>query len=150
MYPHPGVGHTGPQNRADTVQCMALDTDLEKFADGSNYAAFTTLLPGGQPQTQLVWIDTDGEHLLVNTEMGRRKYRNVEADPRVTVMIINAENPYQYIEARGRVTGTTEGEAARRHLHALARKYTGTDYANPIGSPRVVLQITPERIHKNF
>jgi PPOX class probable F420-dependent enzyme len=129
---------------------MALDSDLEKFANGKNYAALTTLMPDGQPQTQLVWIDTDGDHLLVNTEVGRRKYRNIEADPRVTVMIINGDNPYQYIEARGRVTGTITGDGARRQIDDVSRKYTGTDYQNPIGTPRVVLQITPERVHKNL
>ena len=128
---------------------MALDPDLSTFATGKNFAALTTLMPGGQPQTQLMWVHADDDHLLINTEVGRQKFRNVEADPRVTVTVFDAANPYRYVEARGRVVGTIEGDAARTNIDELSEKYTGGPYANPIGTDRVVLKIDVEKIHKN-
>lgn len=128
---------------------MSLDSDLRSFAEARNFAAFTTLMPDGHPQTQMVWVGVDGDHLVVNTEVDRQKFRNVETDPRVTVMIFDAENPYRYVEARGRVVGSTTGDAARANIDELAQKYTGADYANPIGSDRVVVAIAVDRVHKN-
>ena len=66
---------------------MPLDEDVIRLAKGKNLATVVTLMPGGQPQALLTWIDTDGEHLLVNTEPQRQKARNVARDPRVTVLI---------------------------------------------------------------
>ena len=79
---------------------MSLDPDLARLARGKNFAALTTLMSDGQPQTQIMWVDADDDALVINTEVGRQEYRNVEADPRVTVTIFDAENPYRYIEAR--------------------------------------------------
>ena len=128
---------------------MPIDADLKALATDRNFAALTTLMPDGQPQTQLMWVHADDDHLLLNTEVGRQKFRNVEGDPRVTVTVFDRENPYRYVEARGRVASTDEGDAAREHIDELAQKYTGKDYANPIGSPRVVLRVDVEHVHKN-
>ena len=62
-----------------------LDPSAKALAQGKNFAAFTTLLPGGQPSTHVMWVDADDEHILVNTETGRQKYANVEHDPRVAI-----------------------------------------------------------------
>ena len=68
----------------------------------------------------------------------------------MTVTVINAENPYQFIEARGRVVGTVRGPEARDHIDALARRYQDVDaYQGTITSERVIVQITPEKVHKN-
>ncbi len=128
---------------------MSLDPDLAAFARAKNFAALTTLMSDGQPQTQIMWVDADDDALVINTEVGRQKFRNVEADPRVTVTVFNAENPYQYIEARGRVVETIHGDAARANIDELSQKYTGGPYANPIGTDRVVLRIEPDRLHRN-
>ena len=128
---------------------MPIDADLKALATDRNFAALTTLMPGGQPQTQLMWVHADDDHLLLNTEVGRQKFRNVEGDPRVTVTVFDRENPYRYVEARGRVASTEQGDAARAQIDELAQKYTGKDYANPIGSPRVVLRVDVEHVHKN-
>lgn len=128
---------------------MPIDADLKALATDRNFAALTTLMPDGQPQTQLMWVHADDDHLLLNTEVGRQKFRNVEGDPRVTVTVFDRENPYRYVEARGRVASTEEGDAARAQIDELAQKYTGKDYANPIGSPRVVLRVAVEHVHKN-
>jgi len=128
---------------------MALDPTLRSLATARNFAALTTLMPDGQPQTQMMWVDADDDHVLVNTEVHRQKYRNVERDPRVTVTVWNGENPYQYVEARGRVVDTVRGEDARAHIDACSRRYTGADYANPIQSERVILRIAPDRLHRS-
>ena len=129
---------------------MTIDADLKALAQGKNFAALTTILPSGHPQTQIMWVDADDEHVLINTEAGRQKFRNVEADPRVTVTVFNNDNPYQYVEARGKVVGTVGGDEARAHIDELSQKYMGAPYGNPIGPEgRVILKIEVERIHKN-
>ena len=88
---------------------MTLDADLSSLLAGKNFAAFTTLMADGRPQTQIMWIGDDGEHLLINTEIHRQKFKNAQRDPRVTVTVFSAENAYQYVEARGKVVGTVGG-----------------------------------------
>ncbi len=122
-----------------------LDATVKELASGRNFAAITTMLPDGQPQTHIMWVDATDEQLLVNTEIERQKFRNVRRDSRITVTILDRDNPYHYAEVRGRVTGTVAGEEARRHLESLSQKYNGKPYANPIGSERVILFITPDR-----
>lgn len=127
---------------------MALDPDLKRLTDGRNFAALTTLMPDGQPQTQVMWVGADDDHLLINTEVHRAKYRNVARDPRVTVTVWDASNPYQYVEARGRVVEEVRGDEAVAHIDALSQRYTDSDYG-PAESERVLLKISPDRIHKN-
>jgi PPOX class probable F420-dependent enzyme len=122
-----------------------LDDGVRELAGGKNFAAFTTLMPGGQPQTHVMWVDCDDDHLLINTEVHRRKFKNVVADPRVTVAIWDAENPYSFAEVRGRVVETITGDAALASINAMAQKYTGADYRPEIQSERVILRIAPDR-----
>ena len=122
-----------------------LDPKVVALAHGPNFAAFTTLLADGRPQTHVMWVDADDEHLLINTELHRQKARNVQRDPRVTVAIIDAANPYDFAEVRGTVVEIVRGPVARAHIDALALKYTGKPYAPTIQSERVVLKIAPDR-----
>lgn len=122
-----------------------LDDKIRALADGKNFAAVTTLMPDGTPQTTPLWVDTDGEHLLLNTEVHRQKYKNVSRDPRITVTIIDGANPYSYGEVRGEVVETITGPEARAHIDSLAQKYQGTDYGNPVQSERVILKVAPRR-----
>lgn len=115
------------------------------LCQGPNFAAFTTLFPDGHPQTQLMWVDCDAGTLLINTEIHRVKFENIERDPRVSVTVWDRTNPYSYVEVRGRVVESVRGSLAREHIDQLARKYTGTDYANEITSERVILKIAPDR-----
>jgi len=83
---------------------------------------------------------------VVNTEVHRQKFKNVQRDPRVTLTIRNEQDPYNYAEVRGRVVETVTGPAARDHIDQLSQKYHGQDY-NPddIKSERVMLWIVPDR-----
>lgn len=128
---------------------MSIDQDLKTLATGKNFAALTTLMPDGQPQTQLMWVHADDDHVLINTEVHRQKYKNVETDPRVTVTVFSNDNPYQYVEARGRVVGTVGGDEARAQIDELSQKYTGGPYGNPIQSERIILKVEVDKIHKN-
>lgn len=131
-----------------TVTGMSIDADLKALAGAANYAALTTLMPDGSPQTQMMWVHADDDHVTVNTEIHRQKYKNVQRDPRVAVTVFDRENPYRYAEARGRVVEEIGGQAARDDIDALSQKYEGTDYSNPIQSERVILRIAVDRVHK--
>lgn len=122
-----------------------IEDAVTNLATGRNFAALTTLMADGQPQTHVMWVGCDDEHILINTEVHRRKYLNVEADPRVTVMIWDAENPYSYVEVRGRVVETVTGPAALDNINAMSQRYLGKDYDNEIRSERVILKISPDR-----
>lgn len=128
---------------------MSLDPDLKALATARNFAALTTLAVDGKPSTHMMWIDADDDHLIVNTEVHRQKFKNMSNDPRVAVTVIDAESPYRYIEARGRVTEIIRGDEARRHIDETSRRYTDADYAPPVQSERVICKITVDRTHRN-
>ena len=127
---------------------MPLDEDTVRLAKGKNLATVVTLMPSGQPQALLTWVDTDGEHILVNTEPQRQRARNLRRDPRITVLIHSAEDPWDWSEVRGHVVETVGGDEARRHIDELANKYAGHEYRNPIGPEgRIILKITPDKVN---
>jgi len=127
---------------------MPLDEDTIRLAKGANLATVVTLMPNGQLQALPTWVDTDGEHVLVNTEPVRQRAKNVARDPRITVLIHSKDNPWDWSEIRGRVVETVGGREARDHIDALSHKYLGTDYANPIGPEgRVILKVEPLKVN---
>ena len=122
-----------------------IEDAIKRFAQGANFAALTTLGKDGEPATQIMWVDADDEHVLINTEIHRAKFHNVGRDPRVALAIWNAEDPYEYVEVRGNVETTVGGEEARAHIDKLSWKYQQRDYATQIKSERVILKIRPTR-----
>jgi PPOX class probable F420-dependent enzyme len=130
---------------SDKLDGQDLHPVVLELARGQNFAALTTLLPGGHPQTQVMWVDANEQHLLVNTEEHRQKFRNVERDPRVTVTIWDMKDPYRFVEVRGEVVGKVKGQEAREHIDELSHKYRGEPYQTSIQSERVVLRIAPSR-----
>lgn len=123
-----------------------LDETVRAFCQGPHFAALTTLFGDGSPQTQVMWVGCDDEHVLINTELHRAKFANVERDPRVAVMVWDVHNPNNYVEIRGRVVATVTGDEARAGIDDLAQKYMGIDYPEPIESERVILKIAPARV----
>ena len=108
----------------------------------------TTLMPDGSPQLTQTWVDTDGEHVLINTVQGFQKIKNVERDPRVAVAVSDPSNPSRYYAVRGRVVDvTTKGGA--EHIEALAQRYLGAPYPWYGGRDqvRVIVSITADKIH---
>lgn len=122
-----------------------LHEKTRNLCQGPNFAVLTTLFPDGRPQSQVMWVGCDEDHVLINTEIHRAKFKNMQADPRVTVTIIDAESPYSYVEVRGRVVDTIGGDAARANIDELSQRYVGEDYANEIQSERVIVRILPDR-----
>jgi PPOX class probable F420-dependent enzyme len=121
-----------------------LTPETVELATGKNFAMLTTLRPDGHPASQVMWVDSDGEYILINTEKHRRKYRNVLADPRVTVTIWQLDDPYRYVEVRGVVHDVIDGPPARDHIDQLALRYFGRRYdPDEIESERVILRIRP-------
>src|SRR5207248_5507398 len=120
----------------------------EKYRDLFQKRAFAslgTLMPDGTPQVTPVWVDFDGEHVIFNSARGRQKDRNVRRDPRVAMAIIDPDNPYRYMEIRGRVAEITE-HGADDHIDKMAKKYLGADkYPYRTASEqRVMFKIQPE------
>jgi PPOX class probable F420-dependent enzyme len=111
------------------------------------FASLATLMPDGRPQVTPVWVDYDGTHVFVNSARGRMKDRNMKRDPRVSLAIIDPDNPYHYLEIRGRVIDITE-KGADQHIDKMAKKYLGQD-KYPFRQPdevRVLYKIEPEKI----
>jgi PPOX class probable F420-dependent enzyme len=110
------------------------------------FASLATLMPDGKPQVTPVWVDFDGRHVIVNSAKGRVKDRNMRRDPRVSVALIDPDNPYRYLQLQGRVVDITES-GADQHIDRMAKKYLGKDtypFRQP-GEVRVIYKIEPER-----
>lgn len=85
-----------------------------------------TMMPDGQPQASPVWFKYDGAHILISTVRGRQKARNMAANPRVTVLLVDPDDAYRYLEVRGVVDAITE-DGALDLINALAKKYHNVD-----------------------
>jgi PPOX class probable F420-dependent enzyme len=108
------------------------------------YAHLATLMPNGSPQVTPVWCDYDGRHVLINTAIGRQKDKNLQRDGRVALSILDPENPYRYLEVRGKVVERTE-QGADESIEKLAHKYLGKPYPfRQPGEKRVLYRIKPE------
>ena len=111
------------------------------------FGSFTTLMPDGSPQTTPVWVDYVDSRVLVNSAVGRVKDKNVRRDPRVAITLIDPDNPYRYLEVRGRVREITQ-DGATQHIDKMAKKYLDKDkypFAQP-GEQRVLYKIEPEKV----
>jgi PPOX class probable F420-dependent enzyme len=124
---------------------MTNQTIPQKYLDLFQKPAFAhlaTLMPDGSPQVTPVWFDYDGKFILVNTARSRQKFHNVKRNAQVAIEIMDPDNPYRYIQVRGKVADiTTEG--ANQHIDKLSKKYTGNEhYQNHWpGEVRVIVKI---------
>ena len=113
------------------------------------YCQLATVMPDGSPQVTQVWVDTDGEHILINTAVGRQKERNVRRDPRVAVNVVDPANAWRIAMVRGRVVDVTTA-GADQLIDQLAKKYLNED-TYPFRRPeevRITLKILPEKINE--
>lgn len=90
------------------------------------YVDLITVMPDGQPQASVVWCSYDGEFVLVNTAVGRQKEKNMRTRPQATILAVDPQNPFRYLEVRGTVETVTK-EGAVDHIDALAKAYRGAD-----------------------
>lgn len=118
-----------------------------EWIDGAEFATIATILPSGQPHLSVVWVERDGDEILVSTVKGRRKHLNLTADPRVSLLVYPRENPYSYVEIRGVAEMTEEG--GRELIDRLCHRYMGAErYTMDDGTDnvRVVVRIRPEKV----
>ncbi len=126
-----------------------LPDELLALLRGASTCFIATTMPDGSPQLTQTWVDTDGEHIVINTVEGYQKTRNVARDPRVAVCVIDPDRPSRYFEIRGRVVeSTTDGGEA--HIEALAQRYLGGPYPWYGGRDqvRVVLTISVDKLNR--
>jgi len=126
---------------------VKLNAKAVKLIEGKNFAFLATIMPDGAPHVAPVWIDHEGDTILVNTAMGRVKQKNVSIEPRVSLSVADQNNMYDKIVIHGRVVSQTL-EGADAHIDKLAKKYIGKD-RYPWRAPeekRVILKIEPTRV----
>lgn len=127
---------------------MRLPMKLVELLSQSSPGYIATTMPDGSPHVTQVWVDTDGEHILVNTVQGNQKVKNLQRDPRVAVCVSDPANPSGDYDVRGRVVKmTTEGGAD--HIEALSLRYLGGPYPWFGGRDevRVIVTISPEAVY---
>ncbi len=108
--------------------------------------SLVTVMPDGQPQATPVWADTVDGMVRINTAAGRQKDKNLRERPMATVLVIDPENPYRWMEIRGKVVYESEGDD-RAVIEKLSQDYVGTPYQNHVDTDRrVTFHIAPERI----
>lgn len=123
---------------------------LDKYRDlfdKKTFAHVATVGQDGRPQVTPVWVDFDGTHVRFNTARGRVKDRNLKRSPSIAMSVQDPENPYRYVQLRGRVIEMTE-QGADAHIDALAKKYLGQDrypFRQP-GEQRVIVKVAPEQV----
>jgi PPOX class probable F420-dependent enzyme len=122
------------------------DEGVRVLLDGPNYAVISTLNRDGSVHDTIVWISAEDGAVAVNSAVGRKWPRNLERDPRVTVLVYETGDPYNFVEIRGTATPTREG--ADEHINALAKKYMGRDeYPNRVpGEQRIKFVIRPDHV----
>jgi PPOX class probable F420-dependent enzyme len=116
--------------------------------EAKNFGNLATIRPDGTPNVTPVWVDWDGESVLINTAAGRAKERHLRRDPRATISVFQLDNPYNYVAVTGRAELTEEG--ADEHIDRLAKKYLDQDsypFRQP-GEQRVIVRIWPERVNE--
>ena len=114
------------------------------------FANLATLMPDGSPQVTPVWVDFDGQTIIVNTAKGRQKDKNMRRDARVALAISDPQNPYRYLEVRGKVVEITENGASA-HIDRMAKKYLGKDkypFSKPV-EVRLLIKIAPDHFSHN-
>jgi PPOX class probable F420-dependent enzyme len=121
--------------------------------DGPVLISVATIMPDGQPQLSVIWCNSDGEHVLINTTRGRQKEKNIALDPRVTILAVDPKDPYRFIEIRGKVVEITE-EGGVDHINELGTIYTGdpgfygylTSADQQYRETRVICKVLPTRV----
>jgi PPOX class probable F420-dependent enzyme len=116
---------------------------LDLLGDDSKALLYlATIMPDGSPQVTPVWFSTDGEHILINTNEGRTKDRNMKARPKVAMTIQDPQDPYRYLGIRGEVIDFTR-EGANEHINTLSLRYDDKPWKPREGQQRIIFRIKP-------
>ena len=125
-----------------------IEGRVRELLEAPNFCHVATLRRDGSPHVNPVWVDVEDGLVVLNSAEGRAWPGNVRRDPRVTLSVMNLENPYEYVEIRGRVVGDTH-EGADEHIDRMAMKYLGEERYpfRAEGERRVIFRVEPERVY---
>ena len=127
---------------------QSIEGRSRELLEAPNFCQVATIRKDGTPHVVSTWVDVEDNTILLNSAEGRVWPANARRDPRVTLMVLNGENPYEYLSIRGRVVGDTH-EGADEHIDKLAMKYMGEE-TYPFRTEteqRVIFKVEPERVH---
>ena len=126
---------------------LKLSEDLLALLRQPSTCYLATTMADGSPQITQTWVDTDGEHVIINSVQGYVKLKNISRDPRVAVAISAPGNPTRYFQVRGRVVKVTT-DGAVDHIERLSQKYTGAPYRwwGGRNQVRLIIVIEPEKV----
>jgi PPOX class probable F420-dependent enzyme len=128
---------------------QTISPGFRKLLREPAFCQLATLMPDGSPQITQVWVETDGEHILINTPEGSQKEWNVRRDPRVAVNVVDPSNAWRLAMVRGRVVNVSN-EGAVEQIDRLAKKYLNQD-TYPFHRPdqvRTTIEIAPDKINE--
>jgi PPOX class probable F420-dependent enzyme len=125
----------------------AIPSGYKDLLEKKAFASLATVNADGTPQVTPVWFDWDGSHIRINTAKGRIKDKNLRSRPTLALAIMDPDNPYRYLQIKGRVASVTE-TGADAHIDALAKKYLGEDRYpyRKADEVRVIFAIAPDRV----
>ena len=125
---------------------MQLSSQAKELLDGKNFACVATIMPDGSPQVAPVWVERDGDTVVLNATESRQRTKNLRRDPRVAIAVFDLKNPYKKVLIRGKAVEITR-DGAEEHIDKLSMKYNGRKYPdhNP-ADPRTIIRIVPERV----
>ena len=126
-----------------------LSAEVRDLLSAPTYWMLATMNPDGRPQVNPMWIDLEGDNIVLNTAIGRLKEKNMRRDPRVTLSVTDPDNPFAYVEIRGNVVEYIEGDEAEAGIDSLAQKYLGKDVYpwRSEGERRLKLRIEPTYVN---
>jgi PPOX class probable F420-dependent enzyme len=125
---------------------MPLTDQAKKLIDDKNLASVATLMPDGSPQVAPVWVDREGDIVVINATVKRQRYRNLKRDSRVALCVFGVDNLYSKVLIRGRAIEITK-DGAEDHIDKLSMKYHGRKYPDHrADEPRVIIRIEPEHV----
>ncbi len=131
---------------------MRLSTKAKELIDGKNFGSVTTLMQDGSPQVAPLWIDREGDTIILNTTRSRQRTKNLRRDQRVAITVFDHGNPYSNVSIRGKAIEITE-EGAEEHIDRMSMKYLGKPYPyedRTPKDPRVLIRVEAERIHEEM
>jgi PPOX class probable F420-dependent enzyme len=135
--------------RRSAREVVAFSDDVLALLRRPAFAFVATLLPDGSPHATETWIDTDGRHVLLNTVDGYQKHRNLQRDPRISLVVTSPDDPARHVLIRGEVVSmTTDG--ATEHIEQLSQRYLGTPYPKHHLGTRVLVTIAPTWVHESL
>ena len=121
------------------------DPGVRDLLEQPNYAVVSTHNRNGSIHSTVIWIGLeDGDAVSINSAIGRLWPTNLQRDPRVTLLVYEANNPYRFVEIRGTAQAATDG--ADEHIDLLSHKYTGQEMNRRPGERRIKFVVAPERV----